>query len=114
MELVLGCNRFVLSFVVVVSGEFSLIFEGLIIVQMGNGSVFVILTDFVVLWLNGMMILKFFKRRPCNIPFPLIEDLDTAEKILSPLITFSEDNKEVRTKLKPIIRANPALHRINH
>jgi hypothetical protein len=107
MELVLGSNRFVLSFVVVVSGEFSLIFECFIIGQMGNCPLF------VVLWLNGMVILKFFKRSPSNIPFPLIEDLDTAEKILSPLITFSEDTKEVRTKLKPIIRANPALHRID-
>lgn len=68
---------------------------------------------FVVLWLNGMVIWKFFKRSPSNIPFPLIEDLDTAQIVLSPLITFSEDTKELRTKLKPIIRANPALHRID-
>lgn len=107
MELVLESDRFVLSFVIVVSGEFSLIFEGFIIGQMGNGPLF------VFLWINGMVIWKFFKRSPSNIPFPLIEHLDTAEKILSPLITFSENNKEVRTKLKPIIRANPALHRID-
>ena len=56
MKLVLGGDRFVLSFVVVISGELSFVFEGFIIGQMGNGSIFVVLTVFVVLWLNDMVI----------------------------------------------------------